>query len=158
MGGVPERVLVPFGGGGLATGIAWALRAEADDDGERSVWGVQSEASPAMTESLDRGAAVVRLEAAEKTLAEGLEGGISVEAFARARAAVAGMVVVSEEQIAAAMVHAYRDMGLVLEGSAATALVPALFGVPEPARGGDLVVVLTGRNVDSERLEGLLGR
>jgi len=158
LGGVPERVLVPFGGGGLATGIAWAMQADARGPHERGVWGVQSEASPAMAESLERGAAVVRLDSPDTTLAEGLEGGISVDAFARARAAVAGVIVVTEEQIAAAMVHAYRDMGLVLEGSAATALVPVLCGLPEPVRGGDLVVVLTGRNVDSERLEGLLSR
>jgi len=158
LGGVPEHVLAPFGGGGLATGIAWAMRADGDGARGGRVWGVQSDVSPAMAESLERGAAVVRLDAQVPTLAEGLEGGISVDAFARAREAVAGVVVVTEEQIAAAMVHAYRNMGLVLEGSAATALVPVLFGVPEPARGGDLVVVLTGRNVDSERLERLLSR
>lgn len=159
LGSVPDHVLVPFGGGGLATGIAWAM--QADGNGKHApsgVWGVQSDVSAAMAASLERGAAVVRLDASVPTLAEGLEGGISVDAFARARAAVAGVIVVSEEQIAAAMVHAYRNMGLVLEGSAATALVPVLFGVPEPARGGDLVVVLTGRNVDSERLERLLSR
>lgn len=158
LGGVPERVLVPLGGGGLATGMAWALQAETKGTIERGVWGVQSEASPAMAESLVRGEAIERLTSSQRTLAEGLEGGISADAFARARAAVAGVIVVSEEQIAAAMVHAYRDMGLVLEGSAAAALVPALCGLPDPARGGDLVVVLTGRNVDSERLEGLLAR
>jgi threonine dehydratase len=156
LGGVPERVIVPFGGGGLATGIAWALQAETNGAIERGVWGVQSEASPAMAQSLERGAAVERLVSPERTLAEGLEGGISVDAFARARAAVAGVIVVGEDRIGAAMVHAYRDMGLVIEGSAAVALVPVLDGLPEPARGGDLVVVLTGRNVDSERLEGLL--
>jgi threonine dehydratase len=159
LGGVPEHVLAPFGGGGLATGIAWAMQAEgAANKRAGHVWGVQTEVSAAMAESLERGAAVVRLDARVPTLAEGLEGGISVDAFARARAAVAGVIVVTEGQIAAAMVHAYRNMGLALEGSAAAALVPVLFGLPEPSRGGDLVVVLTGRNVDSERLEGLLGR
>jgi threonine dehydratase len=108
-----------------------------------------------MAMSLERGVAVERLETGGTTLAEGLEGGISVDGFARAREAVAGVVVATEAQIAAAMVHAHRGMGLVLEGSAATALVPVLFGLPEALRGGDVLVVLTGRNVDPERLDGL---
>jgi len=156
LGGVPERVLVPVGGGGLATGMAWALVAESGGRAERGVWGVQSEASCAMALSLERGAAVERMDAPSTTLAEGLEGGVSVGAFARARAAVAGVVVTSETQIASAMTHAYREMGLVLEGSAAVALAPVLAGLPEVVRGGDLVVVLTGRNVDSDRLGAVL--
>jgi threonine dehydratase len=155
LGGVPEHVLAPFGGGGLASGLAWAMQVEADGTGDRGVWGVQSEASCAMAMSLERGAAVERLETGGTTLAEGLEGGISVGGFERAAGAVAGVVVVGEQRIAAAMVHAYREMGLILEGSAATALVPVLDGLPDAVRGGDLVVVLTGRNVDSERLDAL---
>jgi threonine dehydratase len=156
LGGVPEHVIAPFGGGGLATGLAWALAAESPGSGDRPVWGVQSEASCAMALSLERGHAVERLETGGTTIAEGLEGGISAEAFARARAVVGGVAVVSEEQIAAAMASAYRDMGLVLEGSAAAGLVPVLAGLPEPLRGGDVVVVLTGRNVDPERLDAVL--
>jgi threonine dehydratase len=156
LGGVPEHVLAPFGGGGLSTGLAWALAVEADDPLARGVWGVQSEASCAMAASLESGAAVERLEASGSTLADGLAGGISAEAFARARAAVAGVLVAGEGQIAAAMAHAYLDMGLVLEGSAAVALVPVLVGLPDALRGGDLVVVLTGRNVDSDRIEAVL--
>jgi threonine dehydratase len=56
------------------------------------------------------------------------------------------------------MVHAYEDMGLVLEGTAAVALAPVLFGLPDPLRGGDVVVVLTGRNIDPVRLDGVLAR
>jgi threonine dehydratase len=156
LGGVPEVMLAPFGGGGLSTGLAWALNAEAGASPERAVWGVQSEASCAMAMSLERGKAVERLTTGVATLAEALEGGISADAFARAAQAVAGVIVVSEASIARAMVHAYRDMGLVLEGGAAAALVPVLEGLPEPLRGGDVVAVLTGRNVDSERLEALL--
>jgi threonine dehydratase len=153
LGGVPEHVIAPFGGGGLSTGLAWAMDAENREPGPRIVWGAQSEASCAMAMSLERGAAVERLETGGTTLAEGLEGGISADAFARARAAVAGVLVVTEAQIAAAMGHAYKDLGLVLEGSAAASLAAVLAGLPEPVRGGDVVVVLTGRNVDAERLD-----
>ena len=153
LGGVPERVVTPFGGGGLATGLAWAMEADSREPGPPTVWGAQSEASCAMAMSLERGAAVERLETGGTTLAEGLEGGISADAFERARAVVAGVVVVTEGQIASAMEYGYEDLGLVLEGSAAAALAPVLSGLPAQVCGGDLVVVLTGRNVDAERLD-----
>ena len=159
MEGVPDLTLTPFGGGGLATGLAHAFATESEEcRTKRSVWGVQSEASAAMALSLERGEAVVRLPARGPTLAEGLEGGISKSAFARAREAVAGVIVVSETEIARSMRYSVREMGLVLEGSAAAALAPVLDGIPPSvlASAGaaplDVVVVLTGRNVDRDRL------
>jgi threonine dehydratase len=157
MGCVPRATLAPFGGGGLCTGLALAMAdAGAPLTRARSVWGVQSEASPAMARSLEEGRAVERLLTGGETLAEGLEGGISKAAFERARAAVAGVVVVDETAIARALAEAYRGLGLVLEGSAATALVPILDGLPEELRGGDVVCVLTGRNIDRERLDAVV--
>jgi threonine dehydratase len=151
LGRVPERVVAPFGGGGLATGIAWSLAHESANDDIRRVWGAQSEASPAMAMSLERGAAVTTLEG-PPTLAEGLEGGISVAAFARARAVVAGVLALDEPAIAEAMRYAKNELGITIEGSAAVALAPILLGVPDALRGGDLVVVLTGQNVDAARI------
>jgi threonine dehydratase len=116
---------------------------------------VQSEASAAFAMSLERGSAVETLSFVE-TLADGLEGGIAARAFARAKGVLAGAVVVTEEEIANAIRFAFRDLGLVLEGSAAAALVPALTGNAASLRAGtetiDLVVVLTGRNIDRDRL------
>jgi threonine dehydratase len=154
LGGVPERVIAPFGGGGLTTGLGWAMAEESTQSpGPRIVWGAQSEQACAMAQSLEAGHAIERVPMQGATLAEGLEGGISARAFERARGAVAGVTVVSEEAIAQAMAYSYRDMGLVLEGSAAAALAPVLSGLPAQLCGGDMVVVLTGRNVDLERLE-----
>ena len=153
LGREPAVVIAPFGGGGLATGLACALRSS-------RVFGAQSEASAAFAMSLERGEAVEHLDAAE-TLADGLEGGISRGAFERARAVVAGVAVVSEQAIAKAMARAYRSLGMAIEGSAAAAVAPLLErDLPEPmrpAKGGDLVIVLTGRNVDRARLESVLG-
>jgi threonine dehydratase len=172
LGGVPARVLAPFGGGGLATGIAWALaaeaaaRANADPNADtsardgRRVWGAQTEASPSMLLSLERNAAVTTFEG-PPTLAEGLEGGISVDAFARARAVVAGMLAIDEDAIARAMRFAQAELGVTIEGSAAVALAPLLTGLPRllllqnetpSSSSSDLVVVLTGRNVDPGRV------
>jgi len=160
LGGVPDATIAPIGGGGLCTGLAVAMADEAHEPltgtAARRVWGVQSEASPAAAWSLEKGRAIVRLTEDAPTLAEGLEGGIAPDAFERVRVAVAGVAIVSEAKIAAAMAYAHKDLGIVLEGSAAVALVPVLAGLPDEMRGGDVVVVLTGRNVDQERLDRVL--
>ena len=70
LGGVPERALAPFGDGGLATGLAWALRSEVVGEAERGVWGVESEAYCTMAASLECGRAVTASDAPGTTLAE----------------------------------------------------------------------------------------
>lgn len=153
LGLVPNTVIAPFGGGGLCTGLSWAFAHQAKEPllGTNRVWGVQSEASPVMALSTEARRAFTEL-AVKTTLAEGLAGGISQRAFERAHASLAGTLVVSERDIASAMLWAQNELGLVIEGSAAAALVPFLSGLPESLRGGDVVCVLTGRNVDPERL------
>jgi threonine dehydratase len=158
LGGVPARVLAPFDGG-LATGLAWAFAAEgANSHLPRPVWGVQSEAWSPMATFLERGAGFQKLDECAPSLAEELAATVSPDAFERARTAIAGIGVVPEAHIASSMAHAYQDMGLVLEGTGAIALAPVLFGLPERLRGGDLVVVLTGRNVDPDRLDAVLAQ
>jgi threonine dehydratase len=151
----PDALITPFGGGGLATGLACAFADVAHESlaDERRVWGAQSDACPAMAKSLETGAAIVRMEAPNGTLAEALEGGISARAFARAAASVAGVAVVSERAIGEAIAFAIREIGVVIEGGSACALATALAGVPAPMRGGDLVVLLTGRNIDKETID-----
>jgi threonine dehydratase len=147
LGRQPEVILAPFGGGGLATGLACALP-------ESKVFGAQSEASAAFALSIERGEAVESLPPTP-TLADGLEGGISRSAFERAAAVVEGVVVVEERDIAAAMAAAYRSLGITIEGSAATAIAPLLLGLPpalRPSPEADVVVVVTGRNVDRSTL------
>lgn len=162
LGCLPHTVVCPIGGSGLATGLACGLlhEARASKGVVPAVFGAQSDASCAFAQSLEKGSAVVYLPPA-KTIAEGLEGGISERAFARSRRLVAGVAVATEGEIARAMSFAYRELGLVLEGSAAAALVPVLDAATHPVTPGaetsttdihDTVVVLTGRNVDPERL------
>ncbi len=164
LGRLPHTVVCPIGGSGLAAGIACALLHEAraaNAKGAPAVFGAQSEASPGFGRSLEQSSAVTYLPPAQ-TLAEGLEGGISERAFARSRRLVAGVAVATEGEIARAMSFAYREIGLVLEGSAAVALVPVLDATTHPVTRdahdasapelADTVVVLTGRNVDPERL------
>ncbi len=139
MRSVPRTVLSPVGGGGLVSGLAAAFGPDC------AVWGVQSAACPAMARSLEHGAAIEVMHAEGPTLAEGLEGGVSRTGFDRARRALAGVLVVDERDLAAAMAWAREELGLVIEGSSAVVLVPLLAGHPL-AQGATLVI--TGRNVD----------
>lgn len=149
----PSLVLAPIGGGGLATGLACGFAyALGESYGEiPRVWGVQGDRSPAFALSIEQGAAVTTLPYA-KTLADGLEGGIAERAYLRAAGVLAGALVVTEERIEEAMRFAFHELGLVIEGSAAAALAPLLEGISGIEVSGDLVCVLSGRNVDRERL------
>lgn len=147
-GEVPSHLIAPIGGGGLASGLAMGF-AHLQGHSPPIVWTAQSEASAAFAHSLERGSALESLEPpADGTLAEGLEGGISQASFARARALLLGVTVVSEKEIAKAMQQAKEKLQFRLEGSAAVALVPLLSELPPILKGGNLVIVLTGRNVD----------
>ena len=143
---VPDAVVVPIGGGGLAAGLALALARHEGVGAPRRVWTVQSEACAAFALSLARGEALETLEASARTLADGLEGGISARAFARAACSVAGVSVVSEAAIGRAMQLVRTRLEMQIEGSSATVVALAMEGLPSALRGGDAVLVLTGRN------------
>ena len=153
LGKLPDVLHCPIGGGGLATGLACGLAHEGST--VPLVWGVQSEASCAFARSLETGIAVTTLPPAV-TFAEGLEGGISQRGFARAEATLAGVFVATEGELERAMTYAVRELGLTLEGSAAIALAPMLGDASAAPPDHDVVIVLTGRNVDPERLAGIV--
>lgn len=147
-------VVVPLSGGGLAGGIAWALRRRGEDV---RVIAASAERARVMLESLAAGRPVELAE--EETLANALAGGIGLDnrtTFALVRDTVHEHVLVPEASIARAMAHAYRDLGLVVEGGGAVALAALLDGrvTPSPAR--PTVVVVSGGNVAPATLRRVL--
>ncbi len=142
-------VVVPVGGGGLISGLAAAVKAEAP---AVRIVAVQPEASPALRESLRRGRALTEYEAGP-TLADGLAGGIGEIVF-RHRHLIDDVVTVTEAEIEDAMVSALADDQLVVEGSGAVSLAAVRSGrVPVE---GPVALVVTGANVDSSVLRRLL--
>jgi threonine dehydratase len=137
-----RRILCPVGGGGLVSGILEAA-------GDVEVVGAQPQANCAMQESLALGRALVRYDGGP-TLAEGCEGGVAESTYRICRAHALAIRLVSEEAIRAAVARAYRA-GLVVEPSAAVALAAA---EADPAPG--TVVVVTGGNIDADRLDEIL--
>ncbi|PSR23535.1 MAG: serine/threonine dehydratase [Sulfobacillus acidophilus] len=145
-----DLLLVPAGGGGLICGMGVVARAA---NRMIEVVGVQSEASPAWYEAFAANQ-IVEVEYSE-TWAEGLLGGIGRRNFEWAQLVVDRFVLVSENDIKAAMRWALATYHWVLEGSGAVALAYVL---RERARlqGRKIGIVLTGGNVDLARLRELM--
>ena len=144
-------IVVPIGGGGLIASIA--IAAKAIDPTVRVV-GVQADASPSYRESLRRGQALLEYPAGP-TVADGIAGGIGELVFAH-RALVDEDVLVSEEEIADAMVALLAQDQVVAEGSGAVGVAALRAGRVHAAEGRPVAVVITGGNVDASLLSRLL--
>ena len=145
-----RTIVAPVGGGGLIAGLAAARRARG---ASFALVGVQSEACPAMVESLARGEALLTYDG-RPTLAEGLEGGVSETTFAIVRDEVARMDAVSEATIADAMRFSHDVLGLAVEGSAAVVIAWVRAHLAEVE--APLVAIVSGGNVDPSRLRALV--
>jgi threonine dehydratase len=152
---VPDAdvIVVPAGGGGLISGIGiWAKSILPDV----RVIGVQPEVSPALKVALAAG--IVTPVLVSYTLADGLAGNIEDGSITvpLASRVVDDVVVVDEEQIAAAMRWLLREHRLVVEGSAATAVAAIRAGLMGSLVGKHVVAILTGRNVAYETLREII--
>ena len=143
----PFTVVVPIGGGGLASGIATAVKALRPD---AVVMGVEPSLAGDARESLASGR-IVRWapDAVARTSADGMRTtALGKLTFRHLQRSLDGIVLVEEDEIARAMTRAARDARLVLEPSGATSLAAALFHRGELPAEGPVVCVLSGGNVD----------
>ncbi|HSJ08970.1 MAG TPA: pyridoxal-phosphate dependent enzyme [Longimicrobiales bacterium] len=143
---LPEvrTVVVPVGGGGLVTGIGIVLK---DADPGIRVLGVQSTETRAMHAAFEAGRAVDV--PVPPTLADGLAGCTDEASYRRARAVVDDIVLVSESEIADAIRVLYAE-GVLAEGAGAVGAAAVLAGRVPLA--GPVVVVVSGGNIDAQRL------
>ncbi|WP_314172326.1 pyridoxal-phosphate dependent enzyme [Streptomyces winkii] len=142
-----DALVVPVGGGGLAAGSATAARALYPDI---RVVGVEPEAGDDTRRSLAEGRRV-SLGAVPRTIADGQAAVTPGElTFSVNRRLLAGVELVSDEEIRAAMRLAFERLKLVIEPSGATGLAALLAGRidPVPARVG---VIISGGNVGVRR-------
>ncbi len=140
-----DTVIVPLSGGGLLSGIALALKSA--NPAIRTV-GVSMDRAPVMYHSLQAGAPVKMSE--EDTIADALVGNIGLNnkyTFRMVQEYVDDVVLVSEEEIAAAMLFALEAHHLVVEGGGAVG-VAALLYQRAKGLGDNVVVIVSGGNVD----------
>ena len=151
-------VLVPIGGGGLASGVAAAVRGLRPN---ARVIGVEPELAADAQASLRAGRIVSwPADQASRTIADGTRTqSIGRRNFAHLAALLDRVVTVSEAHIAAAVRIAAEDARLVVEPSGALSLAALWFGAREAGLvdlEGPVVAVISGGNVDPERYRELL--
>jgi threonine dehydratase len=150
---VPDlsHVLVPLSGGGLISGVALALK---DRLPEVKVIGVSMAEGAVMAASLQKGHPVQMAEAT--TLADSLQGGIGLDnryTFSLDHDLVDEIVLVSEERIWQAMLWAFNNHGLVLEGAGAVGIAALMSDMIDP--GARVAVVCSGQNIEPHHLKAL---
>jgi threonine dehydratase len=150
---VPEArtFLLPVGGAGLAGGFAYYAKSVLP--GSRIV-GCQHALSPALSLSLARGEAVVRLPPVDTT-AGGVEGGIGRTGFAVLKDRIDGVALLTEEQIFGAVRFMLDRHQILIEPSSAVTIAAILERKIERLE-SPAVAVVSGRNVALATLRRIL--
>ena len=143
-----SRVLVPIGGGGLIAGIAIAVKARRPS---AKIIGIEAEASQAFTAARNAGR-IVKIDV-KPTIADGLGGNVEPDTLTwpYIRDLVDSVVTVSEDDLHAAIRGLLAHDHLVAEGAGAAA-VAAVVGGRADINGERAAVVLSGANIDLDKL------
>jgi threonine dehydratase len=144
-----NTVLVPFGGGGLSCGIATAVRSLRP---EVRVYGCEVDTAAPLAAALTAGGPVPCLRTA--TFVDGIGGpALLPEMWPPASRLLAGSLVVTLPEVAAAIRHLVQHAAIVAEGAGGAAVAAALKGLAGPGR---YVAVVSGGNIDPEVLATIL--
>jgi len=142
-----DTVLIPVGGGGLATGIAVWVKAV---NPKAKVIGVQTTAARTMFECFRAGKLVDV--PVPPTLAEGLAGGITQLNLDLALEWIDDMVLTEEGLLRDAILWVLKNERQVIEGSAAVGPAALLQRKIKFTKGEKVVVIISGGNIDMEIL------
>jgi threonine dehydratase len=152
-GGDVGIVIVPIGGGGLASGVASYLK---EKNPAIAVIGAEPAGSPSMYESLKQGRIVALGEI--NTFVDGAAvRKVGQRTFDLCRRYVDRIVIVPEGKVCTTMIELYQNEGIITEPAGALAL-SALDDVAEEIRGKTVVCVLSGGNNDVLRYPEILER
>ena len=147
-----DAIFVPVGGGGLIAGFAGYMKARHP---KLHVVGCQPESSRVMAESV-RAGKILDLPS-EPTLADGTAGGLDPNTitFAICQRTIDAFVLLTEEEIAAAMRFAVEKHYMMIEGAAALSIA-ALLKETDVWRGKRVVLVVSGKKVSVDTLKRVL--
>ncbi len=141
-----DRIYITVGGGGLVSGIAsWMKHYHPLVE----IIGCQPENSPEMYLSTLAGHVVTAPETKE-TLSDGSAGPLEEDSitFPICNELIDRFVLISEDEIAAAIDHLYKKQNMVVEGSAGVAMAAAIKEQSNVFLFGNSVVILCGGNID----------
>ena len=148
-----DVVLVPVGGGGLISGIAYVIKSLRP---ECKVYGVQAAGAPSMEQSVKKQEAIT-LDSVS-TFADGIAvkhpGDLTYELVSRY---VDGIVTVTDDETACAVLALMEKQKLVTEGAGAVSVAAAMFGKID-LKGKKVVCLLSGGNIDVNILSRVITR
>ena len=148
-----DAIIVPIGGGGLISGIAYTAKTL---NPRIKVYGVQAKGAPSMKNSVANGG--IEELSNVSTIADGIAvkkpGEIT---YALCSQYVDDIVTVSDDEISAAILALMEQHKLVTEGAGAVAVAAAMFGKVD-LRGKKAVCVLSGGNIDVTILSRVIKR
>ncbi|MCW5692923.1 MAG: hydroxyectoine utilization dehydratase EutB [Pseudolabrys sp.] len=148
-----ETVVIPLSGGGLAAGIAVAVKAARP---QARIVGVSMARGAAMYESIKAGRPVAVEEV--ESLADSLGGGIGLDnrvTFELCRDLLTDTVLLSEDEIATGIRHAFTVEDEVVEGAGAVGIGALLAGKIRSK--GPTALILSGRNIDPQAHARIVG-
>lgn len=148
-----DAVVVPIGGGGLISGVAFALKQLKPDI---KVYGVQSAGAPSMYNSVKNGKKE-RLDSVS-TIADGIAvkepGDNTYELVSKY---VDDIVTVTEGEISSAILALIEQHKLIAEGAGAVAVAAVMFD-KVPVKGKKVVALVSGGNIDVTILSRVIKR
>lgn len=148
-----EAVIVPIGGGGLISGVAYAIK---NLNPQVKVYGVQAGGAPSMLDSIGHGK-ILRLDSV-RTIADGIavkEPG--VHTFDLCQQYVDEIVSVTDDEISTAILALIEQQKLIAEGAGAVAVAAAMFN-KVPVKGKKVICLVSGGNIDVTILSRVIGR
>ena len=149
----PDAVVVPIGGGGLISGVAYAIK---HLNPNVKIYGVQAAGAASMVKSQQEGTPIT-LDQAE-TFADGIAvkhpGDITYQLVEQY---VDEIVTVSEDEIAAAILALIEKQKVIAEGAGAVSVAAVLFH-KLPVEGKKVVCIVSGGNIDVNILSRVITR
>ena len=148
-----DAIVVPIGGGGLISGIAYTIK---NLKSKIKVYGVQAEGAPSMYRSVKEGAPITLDEV--NTIADGIAvkhpGTLTYELTKKY---VDDIFTVSEDEIATAIVTLMERKKMVAEGAGAVSVAAAMFN-KLPLKDKNVVCIVSGGNIDVNKLSRVITR
>ena len=148
-----DAVIVPIGGGGLISGVGFALKSL---DPDIKIYGVQAEGAASMVKSI-KDDEIETLEDVH-TIADGIAVKTpGVNTFEICRKYVDDIVTVSDDEISTAILELIEREKMIAEGAGTTSVAAAMFN-KLPIKGKNVVCLVSGGNIDVTILSRVINR
>ncbi|WP_289161604.1 threonine ammonia-lyase [uncultured Parabacteroides sp.] len=148
-----DAVIVPIGGGGLISGVAFAIK---HLNPNVKIYGVQASGAPSMLNSIEHNK--IEQMGFVRTIADGIAVKEPGEhTFEYCKKYVDEIVTVNDDEISTAILALIEQHKLIAEGAGAVAVAAAMFN-KVPIKGKKAICLVSGGNIDVTILSRVIGR